>query len=302
MKQRIRFLCGVDLKFIDLFQRSKMSGTRQDLCGKWASVVCVVLQRPRRLVSSVRGGQSCFHFRKPQGRPQAKTFPRGFLDLRRCKSINASISPEGEPKVSRDPSVVLRSLGFVVSSGFKRQSDTVDAESLACWLRSVVKHMSQMSVTLANKRHTHVECWKMQSWTWATWVSWTPLTFLQRTSVPALPRLLSGRRMMEVWLSSCPHVPWASLNDGQPVPESYLASELLRVEFESFQQGASIFIIINNNKKKTLWQTWKGEHHSTRNGTFPLRSGSGRSRWKAEREIMQVFLKDQNSNLKIIVF
>lgn len=53
------------------------------------------------------------------------------------------------------------------------------------------------------------------------------LTFLQMTSVPALPRLLSGRRRMEVWLSSCPHVPWASVNDGQPVPESYLASELL---------------------------------------------------------------------------
>lgn len=58
--------------------------------------------------------------------------------------------------------------------------------------------------------------------TWPRWAS----QFLQRTSVPALPRLLSGRRMMEVWLSSCSHVPWASLKAGQPVPESYLASEL----------------------------------------------------------------------------
>lgn len=73
-----------------------------------------------------------------------------------------------------------------------------------------------------------------------------PLTFLQRTSVPALPRLLSGRRMMEVWLSSRPHVPWASTNDGQPVPESYLASELLWVEAEP-QQRASMLLNINNN-------------------------------------------------------
>lgn len=122
-------------------------------------MVCVVLQRPRRRVSSLQGGQYCFHFRKPQGSHsslQAKTFPRSFVDLRRCKSINALITSEGEPKVSRDSSVVFRSRGFVVSSGFKRQSDAVDAESLACWLRSVVKHVSQMCVTLANKTYTDV--------------------------------------------------------------------------------------------------------------------------------------------------
>lgn len=112
------------------------------------------LQRPRRRVSSLQGGQYCFHFRKPQGshsRLQAKTFPRSFVDLQRCKSINALITPEGEPKVSRDSSVVFRSRGFVVSSGFKRQSDAVDAESLARWLRSVVKHVSQMCVTIFTK-------------------------------------------------------------------------------------------------------------------------------------------------------
>lgn len=124
---------------------------------KWASVVCVVLQRPCRLVSSLQAGWNCFLFSKPQGgrsRLQAGTFPRSSVDLRRCKSINVSIPPESEPKVYSASSVVLRSRGFVVSSGFKRQSDAVDAESLACWLRSVVKHMTQMGVTLANKRRT----------------------------------------------------------------------------------------------------------------------------------------------------
>lgn len=153
-----------------------------------------------------------------------KPFPEAMW---RC--IYASIPLKGEPRNS----VVLRSRRCVVSPGFKGQSHTVDAEPLACWLRSIVKHMSQMCITLVKKSHTD-ECQKIQSGTWAIWVCSTLLTFLQRTSVPALPRLLSGRRMMEVWLSSCPHVPWASLNDGQPVPESYLASELLKVEFESF--------------------------------------------------------------------
>lgn len=105
--------------------------------------------------------------------------------------------------------------------------------------------------------------------TLSSWVCSTSLTFLQRTSVPALPRLLSGRRMMEVWLSSFPHVPWASLNEGQPVPESYLDSELLKEEGQSFQQRASTSPDSNNSNK----HTWKGEHHSTHNGTFLLPSG-----------------------------
>lgn len=141
-------------------------------------------------------------------------------------------------------------------------------------LRSVFKHMTQMCVTLPNKTHKvvmSVQRSKMNrnKITLSSWVCSTSLTFLQRTSVPALPRLLSGRRMMEVWLSSCPHVPWASLNEGQPVPESYLDSELLKEEGESFQQRASTSPDSNNSNK----HTWKGVHHSTHNGTFLLPSG-----------------------------
>lgn len=102
--------------------------------------------------------QNCFHFRKPQRRHfriQAKTF-----HMKLCRPAKVqkyrSIPPAGELHLSRDSSVVLRSGGFVVTSGFKRQSDAVDAESLACRLRSVVKHMSQMCVALANKRHADV--------------------------------------------------------------------------------------------------------------------------------------------------
>lgn len=141
--KRISLLYGIELKLKDLFMIYDEE--------KWASVISVVLRRPRTLVSSLWGGKYCFYFSKPErshSRLLAKTFPRCFVELRRCKSINAWIPPAGQPKVSRDSSVVLRTQGFVVFSGFKRQSDTVDAESLACWLWSVIKHVSQMCVTL----------------------------------------------------------------------------------------------------------------------------------------------------------
>lgn len=82
----------------------------------------------------------------------------------------------------------------------------------------------------------------------------TQLTFLQRTSVPALPRLLSGRRMMEAWLSSRSHVPWASLNAGQPVPESYLASELSTGE-GTFYQWVFINIYHKCGWSESPWNT-----------------------------------------------
>lgn len=229
--------------------------------------------------------------------------------MRRLKSTDAWIldrpfPPEDVLNVCSDSSVVLRSRRFVVSSGFKCQSNAVDAESLARRLRSVVKHVTQMSVALANK--------DTQMW----WASKSPklylksskellvgeisrpLTFLQRTSVPALPRLLSGRRMMEVWLSSGPHVPWASINDGQPVPESYLASELLGVEAEPFQQRASTLLNINNNENTP--EKGSVAAHTMVHPHFWVVKVDPAERLRVKEE--RFFLQDHDNKLLIIMF
>lgn len=52
------------------------------------------------------------------------------------------------------------------------------------------------------------------------------LTCLQTTSVRAAPNEVSTRLRIPVLLSSEPDVPWASENEGHPVPEQYFLSEL----------------------------------------------------------------------------
>lgn len=54
------------------------------------------------------------------------------------------------------------------------------------------------------------------------------LTFLQTTSVRTDPSEVSTRLRMLVLLSSEPDAPWASENEGHPVPEQYFFSELER--------------------------------------------------------------------------
>lgn len=81
MNRRTSLLCGADLKCTDLFRMYDQ--------GKGASVVCVVLRRPRRLVSSLWGGQYCSYFSKPKGslsRLLAKTFSRSCVELQDAKA------------------------------------------------------------------------------------------------------------------------------------------------------------------------------------------------------------------------
>lgn len=52
------------------------------------------------------------------------------------------------------------------------------------------------------------------------------LTFLQTTSVRTDPSEVSTCLRMPVLLSSEPDAPWASENEGHPVPEQYFFSEL----------------------------------------------------------------------------
>lgn len=40
---------------------------------------------------------------------------------------------------------------FAVSSGFKREGHTVDAEALTCRIRSIFKHMTQVGITILTK-------------------------------------------------------------------------------------------------------------------------------------------------------
>lgn len=157
----------VDLKFTDLFQRwsvLKNEGViKQDDGGKWASVAsCKGLVDWFAVCEEAGTAFASVNHREPF------QTSRGNLSQELGGQASASIPPASVPQVYADSSVVLRSRGFVVSSGFKRQSDAVDAESLARWLRPIVKHVTQVGVALVGKRRTDGMSVEKQSYTLAS--------------------------------------------------------------------------------------------------------------------------------------